>query len=306
MSQPHYYNADQVGDLYTPDVTAATTAGREAGLTPSATDEHKVMLLLIDVQVDFVHPDGALYVPGAVDDTRRTLEWLYANAGSITHIAASLDSHTPVQIFHPLWWKDANGEHPAPYTVVSAADVDAGKWSPVYDQEWSKQYVQRLEQDAKKQLMIWPFHTLIGTPGHNLMPALYEAIAYHSAARQAAPNMVTKGTIPQTEYYSMLEPEVKIPDHPLGTLNKAFVDELAGYDKIYITGQAKSHCVLSTTESLMRHFAGAPGVIQKIYLIEDGTSSVQHPQIDFEALAQQAYAQFQEQGLRVITTEQAV
>lgn len=306
MEFPSFYDPNRVGELYPPDVSAATRAGRAANVSPSADDTERVMLLLIDMQVDFVHPDGALYVPGAVEDTQRTIEWLYRNLSSVTTIAASLDSHTPVQIFHPPWWIDASGEHPAPFTVVSAADVDAGKWTPVYEPDWSREYVHTLEADAKKQLMIWPFHTLIGTRGHMLMPALYEAIAYHSAARQAQPQMIPKGMIPKSEYYSMLEPEVKIPDHPRGSIDEAFVRELASYDRVYITGQAKSHCVMETTASLMRYFSDQPDVIDKLHLMKDATSPVQHPEIDFDKLAEDTYAAYAEKGLHIVSAAQDI
>jgi len=36
---------------------------------PAAEDERRCMLLLIDMQIDFIHPVGSLTVPGAVDDT---------------------------------------------------------------------------------------------------------------------------------------------------------------------------------------------------------------------------------------------
>ena len=96
--------------------------------------------------------------------------------------------------------------------------------------------------------MIWPFHTMVGTVGHNLSPSLYEAICFHSAARQSQPVKLTKGSIPQTEHYSILEPEVKVTDHPQGGLNQALLNELGGYDLVYLAGQAKSHCVLRDGE----------------------------------------------------------
>lgn len=306
MTLPSFYDPNRVGELYDPDVKAITDAGRDAGTSPSANDDERTLLLLVDMQVDFVHPTGALHVPGAVEDTRRTTEWLYRNLPSITKIAASLDSHTPIQIFHPLWWLDENGKHPDPYTVVTAEDVDAGKWTPVYEEDWSRQYVHKLEEGAKKQLMIWPFHVLIGTRGHTLMPTLYEAIAYHSAARQAQPEMVMKGMIAKSEYYSMLEPEVKVPEHPSGTLNEAFVNELASYDRVYITGQAKSHCVMETVISLMNHFEGQPEIIEKLHLIKDATSPVQHPEIDFDKLAEDTFAQYADQGLNIVSVEQDI
>lgn len=300
MTFPDFYTPQRIGELYTPNVLAATQAGREAGLKPSLTDEKKIYLLLIDMQVDFVHPDGALSVPGAVDDTKRVIDWVYNNAGSITTIGASLDSHYPIQIFHPLWWVDAEGNHPDPYTPIPSAEVKAGKWKPLYQDDWSVDYVEKLEENAKKQLMIWPFHTLIGTPGHTLVPALYEAIAYHSAARQSQPRYITKGTLPESEYYSAMEPEVKVPNVPHGDLNKTYLDELAQYDILYITGQAKSHCVLETVSSMMRYYP--PEIVAKMRVLQDGMSSVAHPEIDFDAMADESFARFKEKGLTMTET----
>jgi nicotinamidase-related amidase len=300
MRVPQFYNPDNVGRLYAPQATAAVDAGREAGITPSSDDQQRVILLLVDAQVDFVHPDGALSVPGAVDDTRRTIEWIFANLPRITTIAASLDSHVPIQIFSPAWWINEQGEHPAPYTPISSDEVRNGKWRPLYEPKWSVEYTERLERQAKKQLMIWPYHTLIGTPGHSLVPALYEAVAYHAAARQSQPHFLHKGSIPKTEHYSMLEPEVKVPDQPLGNLNTAFLDMLARYDLVYIAGQAKSHCVLETVTSVMRYFASTPEIIRKLRLLIDCTSSVAHPEIDFDALANATLEEYAGQGLQLV------
>ncbi|MCS7071057.1 MAG: hypothetical protein NZM00_06100, partial [Anaerolinea sp.] len=171
---------------------------------------------------------------------------------------------------------------------------------PLYEPDWSRFYVQELEKHARKELMIWPYHTLLGTPGHSLTPALYEAIAYHSAARQSQPVFLTKGSIPKTEHYSILEPEVKVPNQPSGELNVTFLEMLASYDRVYIAGQAKSHCVLETVSSIMRHFTRHPRIIAKMRVLMDCTSSVQHPQIDFDAIADQAFAEFARRGLALM------
>jgi nicotinamidase-related amidase len=300
MSFPSFYDPARVGTLYVPNTFEAVTQGQAAGLSPADQDRRRVLLLLVDAQVDFIHPDGALSVPGAVDDTRRTIEWLYRNLGQVTAVAASLDSHTPIQIFYPTWWADQDGNPPASFTLITADDVQQGRWKPLFEPEWSVRYVQTLEAQAKKILTIWPFHTMIGTPGQTLTPALYEAIAYHAGARRAQPIFLTKGAIPKTENYSILEPEVKVPDHPLGDLNRQFLDMLASYDLVYIAGQAKSHCVLETATSIMRYFADRPDIIARLRFLIDCTSSVVHPQIDFDALANAALAQFEAQGLRLV------
>ncbi len=304
MTFPAFYDPARVGVLAVPDVAAATDAGRSAAVPPASEDSRRVLLLLVDAQVDFIHVDGSLSVPGAVEDTRRTIEWLYTNLERVTTIAASLDTHVPMQIFYPGWWVGPQGERPAPFTLISAGDVESGRWRPTIDEAWSVAYVRQLEAQARKVLTIWPYHTMLGTPGHALTPALYEAIAYHAAARGTAPRFLSKGSIPRTEHYSMLEPEVKVPEEPLGTLNTAFLDLIATYDLVYIAGQAKSHCVLETTRSLIAYFGECePEFIARWRVLTDCTSSVAHPEIDFEALASEQYARWErEHGLQLVTS----
>jgi nicotinamidase/pyrazinamidase len=302
MSTPAFYHADRVGTLYTPDSAVAIAAGAATRTPPAAEDERRTILLLVDPQVDFIHTDGALSVPGAVDDTRRTIEWIFGNLDRITSIAASLDSHYPNHIFFPSWWVDADGAHPPPFTPISGAELDEGRWRPIFEPEWSIEYAHRLEEEAKKQLMIWPYHTLLGTPGHTITSALYEAIAYHASARESQPRFTVKGTIAKTEFYSLLEPEVPVPEDPAGRLNQAFLDEILGYDSVYIAGQAKSHCVLETITSIVRRFGDAPEVLRKLHILTDCTSSVVHPEIDFDAMANEAFARFANLGVRLVTS----
>ncbi len=298
---PDFYHSGKVGTLFIPDTARAIRQGQQAGLSPAENEQQRVILLLVDPQVDFIHPDGSLSVPGAVDDTRRTIEWIFHHAGALTAIAVSLDSHIPTQIFYPTWWIDDAGQYPDPFTVITGADVDAGRWQPVFEREWSLQYVHTLETQAKKELMIWPYHTMIGTPGHTITPALYEAIAYHAAARQSRPEFLTKGLIPKTEHYSLLEPEVKVPDEPQGTINTDFLSMLSSYDLIYVAGQAKSHCVLETINSVLRYFEGDRAEIAKWRILIDCMSSVAHPEIDFEAMADQAFTRYAQQyGLHLV------
>ena len=305
-SMPSFYDPSKVGALYVPQVQAAITEGQAVGLAPASDDHPRVALLLVDVQVDFVHEDGALSVPGAIGDTRRTVEWIYRNIADITTIAASLDSHTPIQIFYPTWWVNQQGEHPLPYTAITLEDVESGRWNPVFEVEWSRQYVRKLNAQAKKVLMIWPYHTMIGTPGQALTPALYEAIAYHSAARQTQPIFLAKGSIAKTEHYSILEPEVKVPDHLLGGLNTDFLSILDEHDLIYVAGQAKSHCVLETVTSLAHYFATEPEKIARMRFLIDCTSSVQHPEIDFDAMAEEELARFEAKGMRLVRSTEPI
>jgi nicotinamidase/pyrazinamidase len=305
MDFPAFYKPSKVGTLYLPNTAAAIEEGQAAKGKKASEDSERVALLLVDAQVDFIHVDGALSVAGAVEDTRRTIEWMFQNVGKITRVFASLDSHVPIQMFSPSWWHDKAGHHPEPFTIISHEDVRLGRWIPLYEMQWSMEYTERLEEDSKKQLMIWPYHTLIGTAGHSITPALYEAIAYHSAVRQAPPRFVQKGTIPKTENYSIFEPEVKLSELENGGLNKALLEELTSYERIYVAGQAKSHCVLESVNSMMRYFEGKPEIIGKIHLLTDGMSSVYSPDVDFEAIANKVLQEFANNGLHLTTTTEA-
>ena len=65
---------------------------------------------------------------GALDDSRRLCEFVYRNLDSLTQIVPTLDTHQALQIFHPIMLIDEEGRHPEPFTMVTAADVEAGRW----------------------------------------------------------------------------------------------------------------------------------------------------------------------------------
>src|SRR6185312_9217586 len=92
---------------YRPDAAALATDAaawrKQHAVKPSAADERRVHMLLIDVQKDFCFPEGTLYVAGrsgtgAIDDSRRIGEMIYRNHGAITDITTTLDTHLAYQI----------------------------------------------------------------------------------------------------------------------------------------------------------------------------------------------------------------
>ena len=304
MPSPSFYNPANVAKIYDVDFQRAYEAGLADFRSPAAQDDPRVLLWLIDVQVDFVFPapTGRLTVPNALEDTRRTVEFVYNNVHNITQIAASLDTHTPFQIFYPTWWVNDAGEHPQPFTVITSDDLAKGVWKPVTEPVWSIKYVQELESVGKKQLMIWPYHCMEGTLGRALVPALSEAIMYHAGARMAQPSYLTKGTIAHTEFYSVVEPEVKYPKHPDGGLNTRFLDMVGQFDMVYVTGQARSHCVLETMNSTLRYFGNKPEVISKLRFIDDTTSSIP----GFEQQTEASIQDFERQGVKLVQAADAI
>ncbi len=299
-SAPALFDAqDAFKGPYAPRIQAFTEAGQQAGFTAAHGDAEKVAVILVDYQHDFVDPTGTLHVPGSQQDVARFLAWFYANAHKISSIYASLDTHLPFQIFFSSWWKDPQtGEHPQPYTTITVDDVTNIKWLPIIEPDWSTSYVHQLQQKARKDLMIWPYHTMEGTLGHMLAAPLCEAIAWHSAARNTQPTYIEKGRTMRTEYYGIFGAEIPDPEDPDSSLNVTLLDAVMKYDRVYVAGEAKSHCVLETERQLVGRFGEQPELLKRLYFLIDCTSSVQHPVIDFDALAEAELAAMARQGVQ--------
>jgi len=270
---PSCYDPDRIGTLFYPDVAALAQEAARAGLPPASQDQQRIQLLIIDMQVDFCHPQGTLHVPGAVQDIRRLVEFIYRNAGRISSITCSLDSHLPY--------------------------IGQGKWRPLLEPEWSTAYVQKLEEGAKKQLTIWPYHVPIGGIGNALDPELWSAVFWHAIARKSQPTWWRKGSVPKTEHYSIVQPEIPVPEVPEGE-RRSFLEDLEKGGAIIIAGEAASHCVLETLEDLVDEFADRPETLGKFFILRDCTSPVQHPDIDFAALTEKRFSAFEKQGIHFI------
>lgn len=304
MSKPAFYDASKIGQLYIPNLTKVKEEASRLNLKPSAKDKpgERVAALLIDCQVDFCFapPIGNLYVDGAEQDISRIIDFILNNMEKITTIYPTLDTHLVFQIFYGYWWVDEDGKHPAPYTAITSDDLEKGKYKPVIDPIWSIDYVKSLETQSNKPLMIWPEHTMLGTPGHALVPALYEVCYYHAAARRSQISFQIKGDVPETEMYGVFSPEVKVPKNPRGGINTGFLNILGKYDKLLVFGQASSHCVLESLRQLVDFFKNQPEVLNKIYILEDCMSPVRHPAIDFAAIVKTEFDKFKKLGLNIV------
>jgi nicotinamidase-related amidase len=275
---------------------------RRHGGTPARDDSRRICLVAVDVQNTFCTPGFELFVPGAPADNRRLCEFIYRNLGAITQIIPTLDTHQAAQIFHAAWLVDAEGRHPAPYTLVSAEDVEQGVWraSNPAAQEQLLHYVRELEAGGRYRLTVWPYHAMLGGIGHALVSVIEEAVFFHGIARESPPAFQIKGDNPRTEHYSVLGPEVtRGPSgEEIGKRNLALLEHLLGFDAVVIAGQAKSHCVAWTIDDLL---ADAPALAEHTYLLEDCTSPVVVPGVvDYTEEADAAFARFAAAGMHVV------
>ncbi len=100
--------------------------GQLENITPASQDQKRNLLLAIDVQNDFMEGIGSLAVQGSKGDVQRLTKWMYQNIESLTQVICSLDCHSMMQIFHPMWWLDHKGNHPQPFTIITYKDVGEG------------------------------------------------------------------------------------------------------------------------------------------------------------------------------------
>src|SRR5438552_14743869 len=133
---------------------------------------------------------------------RRLARMIERLAPRLDAIHVTLDTHHYVDIAHPIFWKDAAGQHPAPFTILSASEVMAGRWTTTQPamRERALAYVQALEQGKRYALCIWPPHCLIGSEGHAVQPELFTALQGWEQ-RFALVDYIIKGSNIFTEHY---------------------------------------------------------------------------------------------------------
>jgi nicotinamidase-related amidase len=322
---PDFFDASKVGEVwripYEERAKQARDWARLHRLQPASADQTRTWLLLIDVQNTFCIPEFELFVGGrsgrgAVEDNTRLCQFIYRNLGSITHITATMDTHKTLQVFHPIFFVDAHGDHPAPYTDIHLADLQSGKWTfnpalasqfgiaPEYGQQMMIHYAEELEKKGKYALTIWPYHAMLGGIGHALVSAVEEALFFHSIARAAQYDIEIKGDKPFTENYSAIGPEVLNGPmgETLGVRNTKFIEQLQHFDRLIIAGQAKSHCVAWTVSDLLDDIqATDPQLAKKVYLLEDCASPVVVPGVvDHTDAANAAYERFAQAGMHIV------
>lgn len=325
---PPHWDPARVGEVWRVDYAArfedAERWRAAHGLQPAADDRFRIALVVVDMQNTFCSPGFELFVAGrsgtgALDDSRRLCEFVYRNLDALTQIVPTLDTHQALQIFHRVLLVDGEGRHPEPFTLVTAADVDSGRWrvdadsatglglDPDYAAEHLRYYTRTLEEGGKYNLTIWPFHAMLGGIGYALVSALEEALFVHSVARRAPLDFQPKGDNPLTEHYSMLGPEVEVDleGEPLGKRNQPLIERLLQYDAVVIAGEAKSHCVAWTIEDLLSDpNVQERGLEEKVYLLEDCTSSVVVPgAVDYTDEADAAFARFAASGAHLVRSD---
>ena len=246
----------------------------------------KLHVMCIDDQNDFTDPHGSLYVQGGDQNVRRAAKMIERLRDRIDDIHVTMDSHRLVDISHPLWWVDENGNPPPPVTgVVLSPDrqllflnyktgvTTKARTRSMGAQKRTVEYIEALTKNGRYPHTIWPNHCLIGDEGHNLNPVLSAAIHEWERTRYALCDVVTKGSNPWTEHFSAVMAEVPDPQDPSTQLNRGLVETIESADLVVWVGEALSHCFANTFRDVSRNFGDQSG-IKKQYICTDGTSNV--------------------------------
>lgn len=257
-----------------------------------------VQLLVIDPQVDFCDPKGALYVQGANEDMQRLAKMVNRLSTKLDDIHVTLDSHRTVDIAHPIFWRDSAGKHPNPFTLITVDDVEKGKWSttnPAFAKR-GLDYVRALRDNNRYVLCIWPPHCIIGSKGHAIHDDMSEALIDWEAKNFAVVDYVTKGSNILTEHYSAVQADVIDSADPSTMLNTALIDILSKADIVAIAGEALSHCVANTVTDVANNFG--EDNIKKMVLLTDASSNV----TGFENLGNKFVTDMTKRGMQTSTT----
>lgn len=264
----------------------------------------KVDLLVIDPQFDFVDKNGTLSVPGAKEDMQRLAAFVEKNLDRLDDIHVSLDQHHLQHIASPNFWTNSNGDMPTHYTEISESDVVSGKWVPKVD--WYRthavNYLHELAVGGKYPHRIWPPHCLIGSPGAAIEETLFKAFLKWEAD-SAILDVVSKGSNPKVEHFSIVKAEVLDPEDAVFTgLNIKFIRTLEAADQLLIAGEALLHCVRSSFLDIADNFSD-PNIIKKIVFLKDCSSPVPLPNPGYQKLADDFYKEMEARGVTVTTTD---
>ena len=106
--------------------------------------------------------------------------------------SCTMDSRQRFHISHAVWYKDRHGRRPEPFTLMredrgriinysmdaTSQSSDIGEFTTFIPNAlpWTLRYLKALAERKRYLHRIWPEHSLIGTPGHNIVAPIMDAL----------------------------------------------------------------------------------------------------------------------------------
>ena len=256
---------------------------------PEASIGRRNALFIIDPQNDF-HHGGSLAVANANDDIGRIITLIEKCGEQIDNIVVSMDSHQSMHIANTHFWIEENGttdQHPQPFRqivyqgkdqkfrlVFGGADEGAVRPAREADVPWATTYLQDLQAYRGTTHSLWPDHCIVGTPGWCVVPELMVALTEWCTTYQRQIVWVFKGENCRTEMFSAVRAAVVLPEDPRTWVNDDLVHFLTAHERVFVCGQARTHCVNMTIRDVFEQLDGATPADRNVFLINDCTSDV--------------------------------
>lgn len=239
---------------------------------------------------------GSLFVPGANKDLQRVANMIDEVGNKLHSIHVTMDCHHHIDIAHPVAWLNSKGEHPTPFTIISADDVDNEVWFCAFPQErsYAKWYVHQLELNKRYPLCIWPPHCLIGTTGNKIYKPVEDALLRWEKRNVGNIEYLTKGSNWKTEHYSAVQADVPDDEDPTTEMNYDFIKPLKMADELLLTGEALSHCLANTARDIAKGF-GDKSLISKFTLLKGASSNVP----GFEFMGEEFVKELSADGMKI-------
>lgn len=224
--------------------------------------------------------DMNLCIPGALDTADTLANLIRRSKDKFNNIRVTLDSHHPIHIATPIFFKDRQGKHPRPYTLITLEDIKNGIWSAAMPQfqRIVEHYVATLKTNKRYVLMIWPPHCIIGTEGHLPYAPIRESLLDWEADFNIV-DWLTKGSNPFTEHYSAVKADVEDPKDLATMLQVDFIQKLENADRVFVAGWALDFCVANTVRDIVYGLQSID-LAKKFTILEDCTASVNAPGLE--------------------------
>jgi len=283
------------------------------------------MLVGIDPETDF-GDCGRLPVAGMYEGVIRLCYHLIANIDFYTDILLTIDKHPVHTIHSSSWWITKRGKHPDvsrhPAFMLELIDPKDHALRSIYlngdrsevffprlMKEWTSSiYAPTLARTGQGNIWVFADHCREMTDGIALVPALAEIIEYVSVARDIRVSYLSKGMIPQTDWFGPFHPCVEIVGHPSGGWQREYLDDMLGdcergippCDSVTTAGWAEDFCVNAGQLQLISYFRDEkkmPEFLRRFRFLSDCTAAI----IPGSDVVKNLHVEMQKAGMKEIT-----
>lgn len=255
-------------------------------------------LILIDMQNDFINPDGGLPVNNALNDVRNVVSFIQEHIGEIDYFALTADAHYTGHVGFHWNWTDDNGNEVKPFTVITYEDYKKRKYICKSLAKIETDILFEILNKHNMNLTLWTGHCLKGTEGACINKDIMDTIFKFSKKFQIPYQILEKGSDNTFEQYSALSPGLGNDIFLQDTFEQcSLIKSLKECKKIYIAGEALDFCVKETILDLCREH---PYLIKRMTLLADCSSPVNK---DFKIEEDEGYKKFLGLGGSIFDTK---